>query len=509
MRLKHDDEDAINQLGIDSPRHKRKQQDVLRNKGMLLANMKHILKKESTKHVGRRSKQTRHVVCNSCNAFVSSKYLASHKCPVNTNNRKSGISLETICGEEEDVYDKNVPQRYRTDEAGNLCRNDPMLRIIGRDSYAKSKFKKQKEQEIRKTTMNGNRTIAKLFIVMKKQEAKHGKKINILDMFDRRQYSALERAIDTLTYNENTRKMANGARVEIGYGLKVAAKALKKHFIMKDEERADIISKFIDYLSLCWTDTFGPSEQENNIHRAIELRKPTQLPEKEHVQHLNMFLKAKLDEFQTDEELDKHSFIALRRLVGTKLVLLNGRRGSEPGLLTLERLEDALNDVWIDKNALTNVTDIKEIAILKLFKVAFTYGKKNSSEVDLLIPAEDCKYLQALSDPKNRKNAGVNEKNIFVLANTENSLDHATGYNEAAEVCSQAGLDENLTATNNRHRLCTLFGQSYRDDHTEQLFANHMGHSVATQKKRYRCPPVIQTIISVGEFLLDANSTGE
>ena len=59
---------------------------------------------------------------------------------------------------------------------------------------------------------------------------------------------------------------------------------------------------------------------------------------------------------------------------------------------------------------------------------------------------------------------GVNPNNNFVLATTHtSSLDHTLGYNEVVGVCEQAKVSTEITATKNRHRLCTSFSEIYKD----------------------------------------------
>ena len=233
--------------------------------------------------------------------------------------------------------------------------------------------------------MSSNRGLAKLFIEMEKSNPT--KILDVIDIFDRSMFRFLESAIDSLTIDATTKLVADGKRVDIGYDIRFAAKALKKYYIIKDEDVASRVASFIEYLNLCWGDTFGPSELANKIDRAAELRKPTELLPLSEVKQLSDFVSQGLNNFrQSQTILDKSSFVQTN-WYQTYFIQRAARRRAG----TIKRFKDAIDDVWIYKSVLENMSNKRDLQLLKMFKVAFTFGKNNASEMDILIHTEDCK----------------------------------------------------------------------------------------------------------------------
>lgn len=54
---------------------------------------------------------------------------------------------------------------------------------------------------------------------------------------------------------------------------------------------------------------------------------------------------------------DTKEFCRLRDALVCRLTLFNARRGGEASRMTLEELQDALNDKWIDKSKAEGITD--------------------------------------------------------------------------------------------------------------------------------------------------------
>lgn len=488
----HRNEDQILALNDNTPLRNKKCLTMLRLKGMYKANLEKIANGVDDLHVEQRSSKANEVImCNSCNSFVSKRYLFAHRCPFNT-KRNVGISLFESANT---CYDIDVLHRYRSDNIGKLCANNEYLKIIGRESYSETKVKKRKDIT-RRTTMNTNRSIARLYIEMMKFE--ETKDFSIINIFDRTKFHSLELAIEEMSGDSTTEKRGKS---DVGYDIKFAAKALKKYFLTKDEAISETITKFIEYFNNCWENLFDKSNQTSKALREIQVSDAAEMFFNSEVKRLNDYINDALNKFRNETViLDKNSFLLLRRLIASKLTLFNGKRGRDPGSLTLSSYGDAEHNVGIDKLALGNISDYKDITLISMFKVAFEFGMENSSKIDILIPAEDCQLIQMLACANNRRNSGVHSQNKYVLASTEQSLEQLACYDDVIYICTSADISLELMNKRNRFKLCAAFGTCFRDDH-------HIEYACGIRRKRQKYHSIVDSVIEIGEFLMGETSS--
>ena len=71
-------------------------------------------------------------------------------------------------------------------------------------------------------------------------------------------------------------------------------------------------------------------------------------------------------------------------------------------------------------------------------------------------------------------------------------------------MCSLAGVQ--LTATDNRHRISTLYAGMHMSREDRECFFKHMGHSEAVSRDNYQCPPGMEEIRVMGRVLVDIDS---
>lgn len=103
-------------LRLKSPDKKHEILHSLRLEGMEKANLKKVVDGEQNFHVEQRSSQKEFKMCNSCNAFISKRYMYTHRCKKNK-LKNVGISFTK---EEPNAYDNDVVHRYRLDEVGKI-----------------------------------------------------------------------------------------------------------------------------------------------------------------------------------------------------------------------------------------------------------------------------------------------------------------------------------------------------------------------------------------------------
>jgi len=84
--------------------------------------------------------------------------------------------------------------------------------------------------------------------------------------------------------------------------------------------------------------------------------------------------------------------------------------------------------------------------------------------VSLLVPNDTVSAMIKLSDPIIRAEAGVDDSNMFVFASMK-------------EVCSYVKLKfpDLLNATNNRHRVSTIYASYDIPKREGEIFYTHMG----------------------------------
>ena len=133
-------------------------------------------------------------------------------------------------------------------------------------------------------------------------------------------------------------------------------------------------------------------------------------------------------------------------------------------------------------------------------------GKGNCHLVPVLIPEDTVAAIQKISDPRFQAEAGVAAHNKFLFASVQGSEEgHLSGWHSVHEICTKLNLKNPkvIVATNNRHRISTIFASLHVPEKDRALFYAHMGHSEEINRNIYQAPPAIQEITKVGRHLLD------
>lgn len=106
-----------------------------------------------------------------------------------------------------------------------------------------------------------------------------------------------------------------------------------------------------------------------------------------------------------------------------------------------------------------------------------------------------------------RRRAGISSDNEFVFPSSrEKSERHVAGWFATATICQQAGLDKrNITATNQRHRLSTIYAAVHCSKEDREHFYAHLGHSREVNEGTYQRPLPVLAKSKVGPFLRAAD----
>ena len=122
--------------------------------------------------------------------------------------------------------------------------------------------------------------------------------------------------------------------------------------------------------------------------------------------------------------------------------------------------------------------------LVESMKIAYQTGKGNKHIASLLVLQDTAPALKKLSDSSFRKIAGVNESSTFVFASTQMSEMNSLGLYALKDVCAEIKLQNASlkNATNNRHRVSTLYASLNLPKHERYLFHTYMSHSKKKKK---------------------------
>ena len=123
----------------------------------------------------------------------------------------------------------------------------------------------------------------------------------------------------------------------------------------------------------------------------------------------------------------------------------------------------------------------------------------------MLLPPDSVDAMRKLASKDFRVTGGVSLTNNFLFASSHGSEEHVSGWHALNSICKRLSLhsSEHLIATNNRHRISTLFASLDLPRQHRELFYTHMGHSEKMNQDVYQAPLAIQEITKVGRCLLE------
>ena len=201
------------------------------------------------------------------------------------------------------------------------------------------------------------------------------------DMFRRQNFASLRVAIDCYTVKEDDTIRACLKR-NIYYFSKKAVSILQG--LMLEEGNNALVSdlrKFVSLLDLWGDIIFEDAVYETNKRRETVLQKPEKLPDEGDVRKIRAHILSRMKALVNKNNFfTSNDFVELRDAVPARLIILNGRRDSEPSRLSLSDWEVAKNDVWVGKDNL-NVLDLFDKAIVKSVKITYITGKGMNSAI--------------------------------------------------------------------------------------------------------------------------------
>ena len=110
--------------------------------------------------------------------------------------------------------------------------------------------------------------------------------------------------------------------------------------------------------------------------------------------------------------------------------------------------------------------------------------------------------MEFLTSSDVRQNAGVNQINKYIFANTQNSKSYASGWHCINEILIKISKKGAFNATKNRHRMASLLAKINLNSKEKELIFNHFGHSSEVNKNVYQAAAGTQQIDTTGHLLM-------
>lgn len=275
----------------------------------------------------------------------------------------------------------------------------------------------------------------------------------------------------------------------------------------RNDIQADEISRFISTWKN-WEDyLFGDATYELNKQRQINLRKPCRFPVEEGLLKVRETILKTMEEKSSDYNFnDTHEFVTLRDAACARLTLLNGRRRGEPARLLLKDWDEAYNNSWIDEQRVVDLDELDRLYVQQK-KITYMTGK-GKSLVPVLIPEDTVPALNKLCNNDYRRLVGVSSTKRFLFASIQQSEFHTSGWHAVNGIVSKLQLKSPtlIVATNNCHRISTLFASLNVPKKHRQLFYSHMGHSEKMNQDVYQAPLALQELLKVGKHLINMDA---
>ena len=502
LRLRHKNEkDVLHALSL--PKCKRNDAfAALKKDGIYHHNVDLIQTNPKAKLVRERKQGTPKdlVLCGTCHGCYNRAYLWKHKqnCQSSLPAAESiPVSLLHITSAS-DSFKANILSSFVSDDVGKICQSDPTILLLG--LFTKIAQKPDKKSGVKHSVMANMRMLANLYKEFKDQNPPSpSNPATSIDMLERRNFPALEQAIQQYTSSGNQLKA--GLKSSVYYLLKKTASAVKANFIINHEdEKASEIDKFVVVLEMHHTSLFGDATYKINVNRQTNLRRPKNLPSEEAIAKVRSYTVTTMKAI-TRQTITPKKFTLLRDLAVCRLTLFNFRRGGEPARLKMSDWFDARNELWIDQSRIVKMKPVEQEMFSDL-KIMYQTGKGNDHLVPVLVPTDVTPALSILTTPETRKLVGVPEQNkyLFPVVRAEG---HCSGYHSMRKIVSLSGVDDcsSITATKMRHYSSTQYAALDVPADQRKYFYLHMGHSRHINESIYQTPLAEAEVTVVGKFL--------
>ena len=355
-------------------------------------------------------------MCLGCNKFLSSLNFRKHKCTV----LNAGLAnLNFVCSDrvhKDPEFAEEILKRFRATDAGQLCREDPLIKQVGCRHFCLRRSEQGKKDEIRKCVMSEMRELARLFIKFKSLAMVP---VTTEDMFTRRHISVLMLTIEEMVSCEGSKKEKHGLKLQLNA---ISIKSLKGFFNdTLQDAKCEELERFWSAYKFRTPEMFSDARYESIKKFLNKARRPEMLPVKDEMEKLKIFTQAEIA--RITQAFDQKQYAWLRSLVVSRITLYNGRRGEEGSRLLIKEWQDAIEGTWLPAEQV-NIQDEAEQYLIGQYRLAYIHGKGRKF-VPILIPIDVIAAGHLLL--KHREAHGVTPENIFLFP-TKFSNSHCSGW---------------------------------------------------------------------------------
>ncbi len=502
MRRKH--KDKVAEVSTKTEVEQKQFYDNEKRKGIYAYNMQFMSDPEMVKneHLFMRERQPKHKdilkLCTGCNKFLSARTFYKHR--INCSGviampvKPAYFNMNALHNDPQ--FSEHILSKFRNSDVGNLCRTNPMIKLIGYRRFCLRRAEENKFDEVRKCVMAEMRDLARLFIEFQKLSEDP---VTFENMFTRQKKDILFEAIDTLaSYDDGTEKY--GLKLGIQAVIQKAIKALRGHYNdIMEEEKYQELECFQLSFNYHVPELFAGARFQALKASVNKNRRPSKLPMRDALtKHKEYTLNQIKEILKGDFKLSDYPL--LRNLIMCRFTLYNARRGEESARLLLQEWEDAEDGVWLPPELVEDVNDPAQKFLVGQFKLIYLHGKGRKFVPNLvandLVPAIRIlvKYRQAY---------GIKDSNKFLFA-TKDSDRHASGWHAVNAVSVKAGVPD-INATVNRHYVSSVYASLDMSISDEKIYLGHMGHEKEISQDNYQCPigTAIREITVMGSLLQD------
>lgn len=442
-------------------------------------------------------------VCASCKSFVSSRFFYKHKCIVSQPDPvKPRLLQKAKTRMDDDKQFREILNSFRDGQVGELCRSDPIIKLIGFSHFNLRRHETGKENEVKRVVMAEMRELARLYLTFCDISGE-SETNSVETMFNRSHLQDLYDAIDqqvSIVDDHTERKEKHGQKLFLNAIILRSIKALHGHFAeTMQDAKAKELKIFKDAYKFKSCELFSGARQMCVKNSMEKLRKPENLPKETDIQILKRYISEEISENVTNFTMERYTW--LRTLIVARLTLFNARRGEEASRMLRTEWEDAEQNVWVPQEQVENVEDAAEKFLVGQFKLVYLKGK-GKKFVPVLVPKDLVPGIRLLI--QYRTLYGISAENPFLFA-TKSGKSHCSGWHALKNVCSRADVSMTINAGKMRHRLSTIYASLHMLPQNQEIFLDHMGHEKEINKDNYQCPAGIRTLRVMGRMLTDAD----
>jgi hypothetical protein len=227
------------------------------------------------------------------------------------------------------------------------------------------------------------------------------------------------------------------------------------------------------------------------------------LPLSSDVVNLKEYCVAKINKL-CNEPVGRETYITLQKVLVTRLITFNARRGGEPGKLKVTQWP-AIKE---GQNVLQEIKSlpIEEQLLAKRMKLGYVRGKGNK-KVPILFPPETVTGIDLLLQHRDLYFSFKENKYVFGRINKMSKL-YLRGCDCVREIGCQAKLKNTkyITATEMRKYLATMLQLLDMSEAELRWVTDHLGHSIDVHKKWYRMSNRAVEMTKVASVLVAAES---